>query len=83
MLTRFDFTRFLEDQFGTPDGVVAYGSKFNVELPARDTVRKWFERGRVSGEWVPALIALAGHVHGSPVDVSPYFISPEEADIFG
>jgi hypothetical protein len=70
--TLFDAARFLEENFGTPDGIVCIASRFGVDVPSRDTIRKWFERGSISGEWLSVLIVLMETQTGSPVSLKAY-----------
>lgn len=68
----FKTTQFLEDNFTNPDAVVGLSSSFDVEIPARDTVRKWFSRGAIPGEWWPILLAILERQNGAPISLLGY-----------
>ncbi len=70
----FDTTRFLEDHFRTPDAIVGLFNAYRLEIPARDTVRKWFARGSVPSEWFPLLVAVRELENGEPVRLLPYIM---------
>lgn len=80
----FDTEAFLKDQFGNPDAIVGLANINRVVVPERDTIRKWFQRGRVSGEWWPTLFHLAQCNNTEPISMAPYFAQDEASnDIFG
>ena len=80
----FATTRFLEDQFGDPDAIAGLAALYDVSVPSKDTMRKWFSRGSISSEWWPVLISLLEKYHGCPVSLSRYVEgSANDADIFG
>jgi hypothetical protein len=68
----FKTTQFLEENFATPDAVVGLSSCFNVEVPTRDTVRKWFSRGAIPGEWWPILLLILECQNGAPISLLGY-----------
>ncbi len=72
-----DFKKFLEDEFKDTDGVIGLLVAARMDPPARDTVRKWFERGSMSASWLLLLFAAAEIVDGVPIRVSNYL--PEGA----
>ena len=79
----FDIHRFLEDCFGSPDGVVGLASTHGIDVPSREAVRKWFARGAIPAEWMLTLLLIVQRDTGCPVDVSK-FIKPEaDHGIFG
>lgn len=68
----FNTKQFLEDHYNTPDGVIGAFNSFGIDIPARDTVRKWFARGSVPSEWLPLLIAVRELETGAPVGLASY-----------
>lgn len=68
----FDTKRFLEDQFVSADGLVGSFNAFRMDIPSRDTVRKWFERGSVPSDWLPLLICVRELETGEPVKLAKY-----------
>lgn len=68
----FNAARFLDDNFGTPDAVLGMAAKYKIEVPARDTVRKWFSREAISGEWLPVLLAMLEFENGSAISLKSY-----------
>jgi len=80
----FATTKFLEDQFGDPNAIAGIAALYDVDVPSTDTMRKWFSRGAVSGEWWPVLMTLLEKYHGSPVSLTRYVgIEANGPDIFG
>ena len=78
----FDTARYLEENFGSPDGVIGLASKHNVRMAERDTIRKWFERNDIPGKWVNSLHLIVQRETGEPVDVERYFVTEASNDIF-
>ena len=68
----FDTARFIDDHLINPDAVAGLASSLSVDVPAKDTLRKWFERGSIPGEWWPILLALIETDNGSPVSLKEY-----------
>jgi hypothetical protein len=68
----FDAQRFMSDHFRDPDGVVGLFNAFRMDIPPRDTVRKWFERGTIPSSWLPMLIVVAELEAGRPVSLARY-----------
>lgn len=81
----FDNLRFLTEQFGNADAVIGLANHFNVDVPAKDTLRKWFERGSIPSDWWPVVLALLEMDRGAPVSVLDYMGRESENDngIFG
>lgn len=80
----FQTSKFLKDQFGNPDAIAGIAAVYDVDVPSTDTMRKWFSRGSVSGEWWPILMMLLEKYHGSPVSLEQYGGgSYGSSDIFG
>lgn len=68
----FDTQRFLEDHYKTPDGIVGTFNAYRLDIPPRDTVRKWFARGSIPSEWFPMLVAVRELDTGEPIRLAPY-----------
>lgn len=82
MKVEFETSKFLSDVFGGPDGVIGLANKNNIDVPDRETVRKWFQRGAVPGPWWPIVFSLwVGDERGQP-DMRPYFKEVHDG-IFG
>jgi hypothetical protein len=75
--TMFDTQRFLTENFRDADGVVGLFNAFRLEIPPRDTVRKWFSRGTIPSQWLPMLIAVAELEAGRPVSLARYVGGPK------
>lgn len=79
----FDAKRFLKEEFGTADAIIGLAGTYAVDVPKRETIRKWFERGSVPGEWWPVMVTLLEKERGKPVGLSGYLINGGEGhDIF-
>lgn len=68
----FDAKRFLRDHFRDPDGVVGVFNSFRLDIPPKDTVRKWFERGTIPSPWFAMLVAVLELEKGRPISLSRY-----------
>ena len=68
----FDTAAFIVDHLISPDAIVGLANHFNIEVPAKDTLRKWFERGTIPGEWWPVVLAMLELESGKPVSVVEY-----------
>lgn len=81
----FDCLRFMNDQFGNADAVIGLANHFNVDVPTKDTLRKWFERGSIPSDWWPIVLALLEMERGEPVSVLSYIAREQGNDngIFG
>lgn len=73
----FDSTRFLRENFQSPDGVIGLLGSYGLSSPPRDTVRKWFARGGIPSMWLPLLVVILELDRGQPVPLAPYLISGE------
>ena len=78
----FDTHRYLDENFGTPDGVIGLAAKHRVKMAERDTVRKWFERGDIPGKWMNSLHLIVQRETGERVDIARYFITEASDGIF-
>jgi len=67
----FNHTKFLEDNFNTPDGVINLVAKHFVP-PQRPAVAKWFTRGSVPGEWWPVLLYVIEREKGAPISTAAF-----------
>ena len=76
----FNTARYLDENFGSPDGVVGLASKHGVDVPDRESVRKWFARSAVPGPWFPILHLIAQRENAALSDVERYFVTTN--DIF-
>ena len=68
----FDSTRFINDHLINPDAVIGLANSLEVTVPAKDTLRKWFERGSIPGEWWPIVLVLIETENGGPVSLRGY-----------
>lgn len=68
----FNTEQFMEDNLVNADALVGLANHLNVNVPAKDTLRKWFERGTIPGEWWPVVLAMLELESGSPVSVVAY-----------
>lgn len=68
----FDHHKFLTEEFRSPDGVVTLLGRHCDRTPRPDTVRKWFERGAVPGEWLGDLILALELDRAEPVSLLAY-----------
>ena len=68
----FDTRKFLADTYQNADGVCGIFSAYKMPIPARDTVRKWFERSSIPSEWFPVLVAIMELERGEPIWLSDY-----------
>lgn len=78
----FDASRFLTENFRSPDGVLHALAKVQPELPERETVRKWFSRGSVPGEWSFLLVVALELENGRPARLADYVPREAADDIF-
>lgn len=68
----FNAMQFVGDHFGGVDGVVGLVAKHYGEAPQREAVRKWFTRGQIPSEWMPAVLFAAECEMGGQIDLAPY-----------
>ncbi|MDK4730513.1 hypothetical protein EVC08_016 [Rhizobium phage RHph_N65] len=78
----FDTLKFLQDNFGSPDAVVGMAAQYGIDIPVRDTVRKWFARGAISGEWLPVLLTMLELENGKAISLKGYLSDGGRDDIF-
>jgi hypothetical protein len=78
----FEARKFLEDNFGTADAVIGLAAQYGLEIPVRDTVRKWFARGSIAGEWLPVLLVLLELEKGKLTSLKGYVQDGGCNDIF-
>jgi hypothetical protein len=67
----FDARKFLVDKFRSSAYVLKIVGAYGFE-PTPEQVEKWFQRGRVAGEWLPILIGVLELEEGGPVSLLPY-----------
>lgn len=68
----FDAKRFLADNFRDPDGLVGAFHAYRLDIPPKDTVRKWFSRATIPSEWFVMIIVVLELENGRPVSLTPY-----------
>jgi hypothetical protein len=80
----FDTMRFIDDHLVNADAVVGLANHLRVDVPTKDTLRKWFTRGSIPGEWWPVMLALLEKDAGRPVSLVQYLEggTVHVADIF-
>lgn len=79
----FNTLKFLVDNFETPTGLKTLLDTHIASSPPRDTVRKWFERDSIPGEWWPAVVFVLERQRGKPVSLADYIRTGECHDLFG
>lgn len=77
----FNYTKFLEEFFHTPDGVLGVLAKHGLLSPQRPAVVKWFTRGSVPADWLPVLLEAIERERGVPLSMIEYRKSGEEQDV--
>jgi hypothetical protein len=68
----FNTKKFLADTYGNADGVCGIFGAYRMDIPPRDTVRKWFERSSVPSDWFPVLVAVMELERGEPIGLANY-----------
>lgn len=70
----FDYRSFLTEQCSTPQNVLVLFSAYGIMSPQLNiwSIEKWFQRGRVSGQFLPLLLAVLELEHGEPVRLAKY-----------
>lgn len=63
---------FITEKLESPDAVIGLFGLAGVSIPAKDTVRKWFERGSIPGEWWPLVLVVLEITNGGPVSLASY-----------
>lgn len=71
----FDAAGFLRDHFTDPNVLCEILARYDVEAPKNDTVRKWFSRGSVPGDWLAVLVAIAQHISGGTPPVHTFYVT--------
>jgi hypothetical protein len=78
----FDRIKFIDDAQLDPDAIIGMANAANIDVPPRDTLRKWFARGSIPGEWWPVILALLELERGRPVSLLPYIAMGRNDDVF-
>lgn len=79
----FSVKKFLEDNFQDVDGVLGLLAKHTqIELPNRETARRWFQRNSIPGDWAFMLLFALEQESGQPVAIAPYIGEENTHDIF-
>jgi hypothetical protein len=68
----FNAHKFLVDKFGCSAYVLRVIAAYGFAVPGEEAVGKWFQRGRVPGEWLPLLLSVLELEEGQPVSLLPY-----------
>lgn len=68
----FDAKRFLEENFRDADRLVGTFHAYGLDVPTKDTVRKWFSRATIPSEWFPMIAAVLEMENGAPVSLTRY-----------
>lgn len=68
----FDARKFLEVEFSNAPNVRALLASYGVKVPGLSAVEKWFQRGRISGEYLPLLLCVIEIEKGEPVRLAQY-----------
>lgn len=68
----FDGREFLRHEFGSPQGVLDLFDNYGLNGPEFATVRKWWDRSSVPGEWLARCLQLLEIEHGGPVSLARY-----------
>lgn len=71
-MSQFKTLQFLSDYLITPDAIVGLANRYNLEVPSKPTIIKWFSRKSIPGEWWPVVIALLELHRGAPVSLANY-----------
>ena len=70
----FNYKAFLEENFKTPKGLLAFLAAYGADTPNGAAAEKWFQRGAVPGNWLPVLLAYLELDNGSPKSIVPYLV---------
>lgn len=68
----FDHAKFMSSNFRDADGLIGLFAVYRVSCPAKDTVRKWFERGGIPSEWFVMAVCVLELDRGEPVSLIEY-----------
>ena len=70
---RFDATGFLTTEIGSVHYVRVLFQQHGIEI-ADATVRKWYDRNAIPGDWLAQLLVLLEAERGAPVSLFRYFL---------
>lgn len=68
----FNFKLFLEDNFESPRGLVAFTQTHGLDDLGLGTAQKWFLRGSIPSGWFALLVAYLEFERGEPVRLANY-----------
>jgi hypothetical protein len=68
----FNSDAFLKANFSDPDRLIALLTAYGIAPPSRMAVAKWFQRGTISGKWLPLLLMTLELERGEAVKLSKY-----------
>lgn len=75
---------FIQEKLESPDAILGLFGAAGISSPAKDTVRKWFERGSIPSEWWPIVLVVLELTNGGPVSLAGYAGNKAtDHDIFG
>lgn len=73
----FDAVRFLKTHFHSATRLRQLVRLYMPELDLQDaTVRKWFTRGSIPGDWLVVLLVVLEMDEGKPVSATPFLVRP-------
>lgn len=72
-MKRFDGHKFLTQHFTGSADLVRMVSAYGLGDIPYATAAKWFQRGRISAEWLPNLLCALEFEHGKAVAVREFF----------
>jgi len=68
----FSTEAFLCDNFDSPQSLIALLSAYGAPMPKEATIKKWFQRASIPGEWLPIILAYLELDSGRPVSLVKY-----------
>lgn len=68
----FDARKFLEVEFSNAPNVRVLLASYGMKAPSLAAVEKWFQRGRISGEYLPLLLCVMEIEKGEPIRLAQY-----------
>jgi hypothetical protein len=68
----FRTKKFLDDNFQTVQGLLAFLRAYSAPMPNLKTVEKWFQRQSIPSEWLPVLLAYLEIDRGGPISLVAY-----------
>lgn len=68
----FDAKSFIRDNFQTAANLVARMKSHGLDAPKVAAVEKWFQRGRIPGDHLPALLCVVELENGRPASIAGY-----------